>query len=334
MNILWKQLSLVTVLFLLFISNAFAQEKGATYIERDLYYLSAVWPGDYDNQEQVSIDARAYDLDEAELPRFHALVARLTMPSLGDYVFYVEKRRNDDPNRIHSRHVYNASAEIDNKTIRLSAYRVKSKSSKKDISTLRKRQLERLTGCDILLRRDGYDLVGQTESTGCFEPDNKNTYIERFMRISADQYSFNDRRVGANGEYVSNFMPRNMLRARWFACMVDVPKDTLGKADHTQHYTKLHDQGGQFAFTHPDGRELILAMRNLWSFGMQRKTFFIGVFEDTITSRPLVYSWAQPGSDRIGINPGYLRIQCDLDTPENVELQKGIRLETSYLRNR
>lgn len=334
MNMLRKQFALATILFLSFISNIFAQEKGSTFIERDLYYLSAVWPGDYDNQEQVSIRARAYGVDEAELPRFHAVVTRLMMPSLGDYVFYVEKRRIGDPNRIHSRHVYKASAEINNKSIRLSAYRVASSGSEESITTLRKRQLEQLKGCDILLRRDGYDLVGQTESTGCSELDNKNTYIERFMRISDEQYSFNDRRVGSNGEYLSDFTPRNMERARWFACMVDVPKDTVGKANHTQHYIKLHDQGGEFTFTHPDGRKLILLMRNTWSFGMQRKTFFIGVFEGVVTSRPLVYAWGQPGSDRIGMNPGYLRIQCDLDTPENVELQKALRLETSYLRNR
>ena len=39
----------------------------------------------------------------------------------------------------------------------------------------------------------------------------------------------------------------------------------------------------------------------------------------------LVYAWGSPGSDRIGVNPGYLRVQCDMDTPRQVSLQHGLR---------
>jgi len=328
MSMFQTQYLLTAVLFFTFVSNSLAQEARVTHFERELGYLVEIWPGDYDNQEQVSLDARAYDVDETELPRFHAKVMRLTMPALGDSVFYIEKRNNDDPSNIHSRHVYSAIADDKIRAIRLNAYKVTSKGAEKDVSKLRKRELERLSGCDILLRRDGYSFVGQTEPSQCTELDKRGTHVERYMRISAEQYSFNDRRVSPSGSYVADFKPRTMQRARWFACMIDVPKDTPNLSNHTQHYIKIHDQGGQFLFTHPDGRELVLIMRNTWSYGMQRKTFFIGVFEGSTSGKLLVYSWGQPGSDRIGMNPGYVRIQCDLDTPKNIELQQRLRTES------
>ena len=69
-------------------------------------------------------------------------------------------------------------------------------------------------------------------------------------------------------------------------------------------------------------------MQNTWSYGMQRYSFVIAVLEGGAQGRTLVYSWGMPGQDRIGVNPGWIRIQCDLDTPENVRMQKALRTES------
>ena len=112
-------------------------------------------------------------------------------------------------------------------------------------------------------------------------------------------------------------------RARWFACMVDFPRESGGQPVVTGHYIKMHDQGGTFPFTHPDGRDMVLTMRNNWSYGMQRETFVIVIQDGDESGPTLVYAWGAPGSDRIGVNPGYLRVQCDLDTPRNVNCYRG-----------
>jgi len=65
-------------------------------------------------------------------------------------------------------------------------------------------------------------------------------------------------------------------------------------------------------------------MRNTWSFGMHRETFVIYIV-DKATQKTLIYSWGNPGADRIGFNPGWIRAQCDVKSPRNVKLQKELR---------
>jgi len=316
--------------------KAAAQETGYTPTERELNYLMKIWPGDYDNQEQVSFDARARQETADQQPRFHALIHRLELPSLGPNMLYIEERENDDSEKLTYQRLYALSADEDEKAVRVKTYRLKSEdkfqAAGRDLTELSKIKAGYASyqeGCDMLLRRDGESLTGETQPGRC--KNGEDSFLTRHIRMSKTQYSFKEKQTDKDSKVLSavaDFRPRNMKRARWFACMIDVPKDTPGRANHTQHYMKIHDQGGSFAFTHPDGRDMTLLMRNTWSYGMQRETFFIGVLEGDVTGKTLVYSWGMPGQDRIGVNPGYIRIQCDLDTPENVKLQKALRSES------
>ncbi len=62
-----------------------------------------------------------------------------------------------------------------------------------------------------------------------------------------------------------------------------------------------------------------------WSYGRQRETLVIVVQEGGDTSTTLVYGGAEPGSDRIGFNPDWIRLQCDLDTRKNRNFQHWLR---------
>lgn len=321
----------------LYASGVAAQETGFTPQERELHYLFKMWPGDYDNQEQVSFDARARGEAVADQPRVHGVVRAIDLPSLGEYVLYSEEREGDDPAKTRLRQIYVLSADEEARAVRVKSYAFKAPQRWRSVvgpedslAKVRARDLVFLEGCDILLRRDGESHAGAMEEASCRDGVDDG-YRERHIRISEDYYSTKDRLTNERGEEIdaiAGARARNMKRARWFACMVDVPKDIPGRSNYTQHYIKIHDQGGAFSFTHPDGREMTLLMRNTWSYGMQRETFFIGVFEGDASGKLLVYGWGMPGADRIGVNPGYVRIQCDLDTPENVALQKGLREES------
>ncbi len=183
--------------------------------------------------------------------------------------------------------------------------------------------------CRILLRRDGDALVGSMEPGQCAAEGAG--YRHRTLRISKEGLNFTESVKSLDGDILSDVAEgrsRNMKRVRWFACMVDVPKTDPNRSNHTQHYIKIHDQGGAYPFIHPDGRDMTLIMRNTWSYGMQRYSFFIGVMDGDAQGRTLVYYWGMPGQDRIGVNPGWVRIQYDLDTPENVRLQHGLRSDS------
>lgn len=317
---------------------AYAQETGFSLMERELHYIAKIWPGSYDNKEQTSFDARAKGEEQADQVRLHADIRAIEMPDLGGYVFYGEERLNDDPKTISLQHIYTLTADDEARAVRLTAYSLKSPHKvaglNRDSDPFPKLQMKDLIlqqGCDILLRREGDAFAGRTEPNACETNSVKDVFKERHMRLSETQYSVSDGIVGRERDVLlarSGFRPLTMQRARWFACMIDVPKDTPNKSNHTQHYMTIHDQGGAYPFTHPDGRKMVLSMQNTWSYGMQRETFVIVVQEGDLDGPVLVYSWGMPGQDRIGVNPNFVRIQCDLDTPENVRLQKALRTES------
>ncbi len=86
---------------------------------------------------------------------------------------------------------------------------------------------------------------------------------------------------------------------------------------YTDKYIVLHDQGGVFFFDYPDGRPMVLTLRNYGSFSLYRETLVVVIQERDETGPTLTYAWAEIGADRIGFNPSWMRVQCDLDTPAN-----------------
>lgn len=313
--------------------TSFAEEADWSYLDRELEYLMMIWPGDFDNQEQISLDQNSAAGQIQGQGRFHAVVTPVKNSDLGDNAVYLEISMDGDLNKIYQQRVLILTPDKTANAIRATSYVIKNASDylgagrqSDKLSQLQKRDLNEIKGCDILLRRDDDSFYGENDPQTCAAEEQQG-HLKRSFSISANNFSFNDERTTKQSNEVlsSTIMPRKMRRARWFACMIDVPKNTPNKSDHTQHYIKIHDQGGTYGFTHPDGRAMTLLMRNTWSYGMQRETFFIGVLDGDVNGKTLVYAWGTPGSDRIGVNPGFVRIQCDLDQPGILELQQGLR---------
>lgn len=316
-----------------------AQERSFTLLERELETLIAMWPGDYDNREQLGFDAAAgkRDLGSGGHLRVHSQIRRVALPALGDHVLYVEEYKNNDSASIFRQRLYVLTADETEQAIRLQLLFFRD--GKRYLGAHRDPQLlnaltmadvSTLEGCDVFIRRAGDWYEGAMKRKSClFGEGAERRYADYQVRVFQHGYWFRDRQLSAATdqplEQVADFSWHQLERARWFACMIDFPREPGGRPVVTHHYIKMHDQGGTFPFTHPDGRDMVLTMRNNWSYGMQRETFVIVVQEGDESGPTLVYAWASPGADRIGVNPGYLRVQCDLDTARNVQLQEWLR---------
>lgn len=316
-----------------------AQERRFTLLERELETLVAMWPGGYDNREQLQFDADVgkRDMDSGGHLRVHSQIARVEVPSLGEYVLYVEEYKDNDPSSIFRQRLYVLSADEAEQAIRVKLLFFRDGSPYlgahrklellEDISPA---DVSSLEGCDVFIRREGDWYEGAMKRKTClFGEGETRRYSDYQLRVFQHGYWFRDRIISAANdeplEQVAGFSWHQLQRARWFTCMVDFPRPSGGPPSVTHHYIKLHDQGGIFPFTHPDGRDMVLTMRNNWSYGMQRETFVIVVHQGDEAGPTLVYAWGNPGADRIGVNPGYLRVQCDLNTPQQVQLQQWLR---------
>lgn len=311
---------------------ATSNERTYTIMERELEYLMNIWEGEYDNVEQLDFDkfAGKKGVENGGHLRVHSFVERLNVKGFGDYAIYLETYQNDDPKDIYQQAILELSADDEAKGILVKVHHFKNPKAHLSIEqSLEKLEIdtENLTpACEILLQREGMAFVSRKVGEGCVNEAKNKAYR---LRISEEDYWFQERKYDAA---TGNFLPDEqqlswyqLEKARCFACMIDFPREEGGRPVETKHYIKIHDQGGKFEFDYKDGRHMVLGMRNTWSFGMQRETFVIFIQEEDQNGKTLIYSWGNPGADRIGFNPAWIRVQCDLDTPENVAFQHGLR---------
>ncbi|MGI9205723.1 MAG: CpcT/CpeT family chromophore lyase [Woeseiaceae bacterium] len=314
-------------LSVLLCATAWGQEREYTLMEREIDYLMNLWPGDYDNVEQPALDANVGKTDPANggHQRVHSFVTSIDMPEVGHDLLFIDEYTGNDESATLRRRLYSLVPDEQEKAILAEAYHVDSA----DRSDIGASNFTRAPGCDLLIRRDGDAFTGKIQSADCPSANGDRRFGTYEMRLSKHQYRFYDQSLmqhaGGAGDENEDIGWYQLDRARWFACMIDFPREEGGRPVVTQHYIKIHDQGGEFAFRHPDGRDMVLTMRNNWSYGMQRETFVIVVQEGDTSGEALVYAWSSPDADRIGVNPVFLRVQCDMDTPENVEFQHRLR---------
>lgn len=318
---------------------ASAQERKYTLLEREIEYLMEIWPGDYDNREQLQFDFNVgkRSLDEGAHLRVHSQIRRVDLPAFGEYVLYVEEYRDNDPGSIFRQRLYEFIADEAENAIRVRLHFFRdgntwlgAQDNPESLSRLTREDTLTLAGCDLFLARDVDAITGGMKAESCVHGGGEvEGYYDYQVRVTEGNYWFRDRTVSlATGEVVegmANGSWHQLERARWFQCMVDFPRDEGGRPTNTVDYVRIHDQGGTHPFTYRDGRDMVLTLRNTWSYGMQRETLVVVVQETDEAGPTLVYAWGEPGSDRLGVNPGWIRLQCDLDTAKMRRFQHWLR---------
>ena len=272
--------------------------------------------------------------------RIHGQISRVKLPAFGEHVLYVEEYRDNDPTSTFRQRLYELSADEEEGAIRIKLHFFKD--GKKYIGAhdnpsllngLTRDDTAVLEGCDVFLRRDVDALAGSMKKKTCaFGEGEDRRYSDYQLRVSETGYWFRDRiQYYDTDETLEEFGPftwHQLERARWFRCMIDFPYEDGGRPINTVDYVRIHDQGGTYPFTYRDGRDMVFTFRNNWSYGMQRETLVIVVQEGDESGPTLVYAWGQPGADRIGVNPGWIRLQCDLDTNKMRRFQDWLRPES------
>lgn len=332
-----QRLLLLAVSFFLTCASATqGEERRYSLLEREIEYLMSIWPGDYDNREQLLFDVFAGKptLEDGAHVRVHSHVRRVSVPWLGEYVFYVEDNRDNDSTAVIRQRLYEFVADEDLKVIRVrqhdfvDAARWRMGPEAADpLSGISESDLQYVPDCDLILKRDVDALVGGTTTGSCEDGDSES--VDYQLRLTETGIAFRDSSLSSHGYDADGAATLSgwyqLEKARWFQCMVDFPREEGGRPVNTVDYVRIHDQGGSYPFTYLDGRDMVLTLRNNWSFGMQRETLVVVVQETDEEGPTLVYGWTEPGADRIGVNPGWIRLQCDLDTPKMRKFQQWLR---------
>ena len=264
-------------------------------------FLLSLWQGEFDNREQLEFDAASGRRDRASgaHPRLHVTVQRANDSGLGNDALAISAYAGNDPRAAREMRFYVLGVDTARKALQALAY--KAVAGGKPLAD---------PACDLRLQRDVDGFVGIA--------DEQCTGAARRLRI--DERGLRWTEAGTE-ELV-------LERARLFACMIDFPRQPGKPMMYTDKYIVLHDQGGTFFFDHPDGRSMVLTLRNNWSFSMYRETLVVVIQERDESGPTLTYAWTEPGADRIGVNPSWMRVQCDLDTPANRQAQQDLRADS------
>jgi len=306
-------------------------ERKYTLMEREIEYLMDMWEGDYDNVEQLSFesDRGLKDPSQGQHKRIHSTISKFKNENLGKYLLYVKEYENNDPQNLFREYIYNLTPEDSTAQIRMKIYKFNNESEErelKELSELKMSSLSDVDACDILIHREGRSFIGETASASCGSDILDASSITYHVKVSKNQYGFRftqNKKIPLEQSINENWYLLD--KSRCFVCMIDFPREDGGRPVETKHYIEIHDQGGQFEFDYLDGRHMVLTMRNTWSYGMKRNTFVIALQEDDLKGKVLIYSWGSDGADRIGMNPGWIRVQCDIKNGKNADLQQRLR---------
>jgi hypothetical protein len=312
------------------------------FLDLDLSYVMQLWQGNFDNREQLQFDSDVgkKDIATGAHLRVHSAIRKVDLPKFGKNVLYIEEYKNNDPTSILRQRIYVLNVDNDEKAIRVTMHFFKDRkkwlgahNNPDIIKELTPSDTNVLPGCDVFIRRDVDAFQGGMKTKTCvFGEEGKKRYSDYQVRLEKEKYWFRDRIMDFSTdqplEQVADFTWHQLERARMFACMVDFPRTPGKPMMYTDKYIVMHDQGGTYFFDHPDGRKMVLTLRNNYSYGMFRETLVVVIQEGDEKGPTLTYGWSDPASNWIGVNPSWMRVQCDLDSPKTRKEQQDLRSDS------
>ena len=285
--------------------------------ERDV--LVELWSGMYDISEEL-IAGRSDDslvpLDVQE--RVQINVRRIPLPWLGSHVLYVEEYPYDDPFERRRRVLLSIEPPTAERTLRVRQFtrRVESKNT----GALDASDVESVEGCDLFLKREGDQFRGGTREHKCLEHGARQPmWIDYRVVIGEGLFWYRRRTLAVENdeltEEIAGFPHVDLDDARLFSCAISwappADKQRDKGARRPLEAVELHDRGGRARFRTPDGRELQLELHGRdWPLSNGRESLVLILNPARQATEPIASSWTSLEAARVGIDIGWLAVDC------------------------
>jgi len=283
--------------------------------ERDV--LTDLWAGMYDlSEELITGEASESPLASlAEQERVQINVRRIPLPWLGTHVLYVEEYLYDEPFERRRRVLLSIEPPDDKGTLRVRQFTRKSDAV--NATELKADDVESVPGCDLFLKRDGGQFRGGTEGRKCLQHgagdarwldyrvvigDGLFWYRKRTLTLAHDELV----------EEIAAFPHVDLEEARLFSCGISwAPQKDKKPERRPLDSVDLHDRGGRARFRTPDGRELQLELHGRdWPLSSGRESLVLILTDARASNDTIASSWTSLDAARVGIDIGWLAIDC------------------------
>ncbi len=299
-------------------------------LQRDLMIISELFPGTYDNNEQVYFDNRL-DLPAAERhERVASEVRRIPNDRFGQNAFFILDYWYEQ-DRWHPR-IYSFHVDENENAIRMKMHafigfdRTPYLKAHDDLSVLEDLSPEDLTtlpvGCDLIWRPIVHGYHGKMDDKACVYEESGETVYADYQMMLDDRALWkadvirrlsDDMQVNSEPEVL-----HKQLKARWFTCNMGFSGDgTSGNFSRL----RVHDQGGEYFVPQPTAdkpdRQIGIRLRNVdWAMNNVATGFTNDVFVMYVVERSgdddrnITYTWGAPEETSVGLNLQWMITSC------------------------
>jgi hypothetical protein len=305
----------------------------------DVDTLQRLWSGVRDSTEEVYVSSNPNvpAWGEGAEHRVRTVVERVDAGWLGQHILYLEEFPHDDPETIRRQLLLDlqpADPPASGVHVRLYSFKeprrwIHLNRRPRLLSRLRRTDIIKAEGCDLMLRLEGEQFSGGTVGRGCIDiQDGGRRYVELRLVIGEDLYWYRRRVLLRKGndllEEVFGFNFFELNEARLFVCRLEWSSSGRKSDLRPLARLELHDQGGRARFTTPDGRKLELTLHSQdWPFVSDRDSLIL-LLQDPVQNVPLASAWSEIDSDDISINLGWLVVRCGSLVSDTDELWSSV----------
>jgi hypothetical protein len=328
-------MGLVAALFL-FPAVSFAQDQPP--LQRHLQIIAHLFPGSYDNNEQVYFDNRLKLPEHIRHERVSTEVRRIPNDRFGEHAFFIMDYWHEQDSwhpRIYSFHIDGDENAIRMKLHAFAGFdQAPYLKAHDNLSVLDSLSLEDLTNipeCDLLWQPIVHGYHGKMVDKAC-------VYDEQGEPVYADYQMMLDDRSLWKGDVIRrvsdgtqiNSKPEvlhKQLRARWFTCNMGFSGE-----DTEENFSdiRMHDQGGEYFVPQPTrdkpDREIGIRLRNVdWAMNNTANGFTNDVLVLYVVERSggkdrnMTYSWGAPEETSVGINLIWMITSCYITPTSETE---------------
>jgi hypothetical protein len=276
--------------------------------------LARLWTGIYDISEELVAGPDEDSPLATVTERVQINIRRVTLPWLGTHILYVEEYPFDEPFELRRRVLLSIESErAADGSLRIRQFTRKTAAG--NPAGLTPDDVESVAGCDIFLKREGAQFRGGTRGRKCLETGADPHWLDYRVVIGDGMFWYRKRSLSLPGdelaEEIAGFPHVDLDEARLFSCGISwasgkekAPRRHIDSVD-------LHDRGGRARFRTPDGRELQLELHGRdWPLSEGRESLVLTLSDGKTDSEAIASSWTSLGAARVGIDIGWLKIDC------------------------
>lgn len=311
------KIALAIPILLCTIHIATAQPKLVT-LQAQVQAMELLLQGEFNNFAQV------YKEKEDKQPEvhehIHTILKKVHLPMLGNHVLYVLQYLDGDSTKIYRQRLYSLVPNQAEGAVQLNIYSFDHDSlyyyAHNDTLKLRNLTMGNLSttqGCAVYWKptKDGY--TGYTKPNACnfiSKRTGKKIIVTDSLLLTANELWIRDQAVDENGEYVYGNkanIPHKLKRCIYYKGWLLLQKAGFNEAYHSMRNLLWHDQGKRIRLYTEDNTptkyEVELAHV---VYGSSTQVLKLAVYEVGI-SKAIMYTWASPGTNNIGINIRWLQ---------------------------